>query len=229
MKKLLTFYNFVIVSVLVFIGFLSAASYSQILSASIFYPIFVYFALLLVPKPQKAVVLPKEVTPTKSIKHKSKKNLTKTKRSKEKVVELKRIEEDGPAKKFDIDRRAFIKLVGSGGMAVFLFSVFGIKKAQAAFFGSVPGPGIVGLKDASGTRIDPAEKHPTDGYKITEIDDASSPAYYGFVNKDGAWFIMRENSSGEYRYTSGSSDFTNATTGWPNRASLSYGYFDTEF
>ena len=62
-------------------------------------------------------------------------------------------------------------------MTVFLFSIF-TKRAQAAFFGSVPGPGIVGLKDSSGVRIDPAKHHPTDGYKINRIDDDSLPSNY---------------------------------------------------
>ena len=196
-------------------GFLGTESLGQLISSIIFYPLFVYFGLLIIPRSQKAVVLPKESEPSKTgIK----------KKGSRKVEKLKKIEDDGQ-KKFDMDRRAFLKMVGSAGTAIFIFSVFGIKQAQAAFFGSVPGPGVVGLKDASGTLIDPAEKHPTDGYKITELDD-STPAFYGFVNKDGEWFIMREDSAGAYRYTSGSSGFA---TNWTNRATLTYDYFDNIF
>ena len=109
-------------------------------------------------------------------------------------------------------------------ISLFLFSVF-TQKAHGAFFGSVPGPGTVSLKDTSGAQIDPAIKTPTDGYKISQIDD-SSPAFYGFIDKTGAWFIMKEDSTGAYRYAKGSSSFS---TNWTNRAILSYDYFDAIF
>lgn len=124
----------------------------------------------------------------------------------------------------DIDKRAFIKLIGSAGLSVFLLSIF-TKNAQAAFFGSVPGPGTVALKDTTGAQIDPAKHHPTDGYKISQLDD-SVPAYYGFTEKGGAWFIMREDASGNYRYAKGASSFS---TNWTNRASLTYDYFENVF
>ena len=118
----------------------------------------------------------------------------------------------------------FLKLIGSAGLSLFMFTLF-TKRAEAAFFGSVPGPGTVSIKDSAGNKIDPSEKQPTDGYKITELDD-SVPAYYGFINKDGAWFIQKEDSNGSYRYTKGPSGFT---TSWTNRASLTYDYFDNVF
>lgn len=127
--------------------------------------------------------------------------------------------------KMDRDRRAFIKLIGTAGTALFLFSVFGIKKAEAAFFGSVPGPGTVSLKDSLGAKIDPAEKHPTDGYRITELDDAGAYTYAGYLYKTGAWFILRDDET-SYRYAKGSSNFT---TNWTNRASLTYDYYDNVF
>lgn len=63
---------------------------------------------------------------------------------------------------------------------------------------------------------------PTDGYKISDIDDAG---YFGFVRQDGAWYIMRE-VSGAWRYYAGASNYS---TGWTNRASHSYDYFSTIF
>ena len=130
------------------------------------------------------------------------------------------IEED-----VDNDRRVFLKIIASAGAGLFMMSVF-TKKTHAAFFGSVPGPGTIAVKDSTGAVIDPAIKTPTDGYKISEIDDASSPAYYGFVDKTGAWFVMKEDSSGAYRYVKGNSNFS---SNWTNRASLTYGYFDEIF
>ncbi len=103
------------------------------------------------------------------------------------------------------------------------------KRAQGAFFGSVPGPGVVALKDTSGAEIDPAIKLPTDGYKISEIDD-SSPAYYGFVDKDGDWFIMKESSAGQYKYYKKIvTDDDTFTVEWPNRGGFTYLYFDSIF
>lgn len=195
MRKLIIYYNFVIISVLIIAGLLSATNYSQLISTLLFYPLFIYFCLMIIPKRNRAIVLP---ISTKKVK-------VKAQATSSEVVELKR-------ERVDINRRKFLKLIGSAGLSVFLLSVF-TKKAEAAFFGSVPGPGTVSLKDTSGVKIDPAIKHPTDGYRISRIDD-SSPAYYGFTNKDAAWFIMKEDSSGNYTYAVGSTDFDD---NWVNR------------
>ncbi|HHD92284.1 MAG TPA: hypothetical protein ENL06_01500 [Candidatus Portnoybacteria bacterium] len=63
-----------------------------------------------------------------------------------------------------------------------------------------------------------------DIYHISDIDD-SSPAYYGFVDKDGNWYIMKEDT-GTYRYCKGTTDYS---TNWSNRASLTYDYYDNIF
>lgn len=135
------------------------------------------------------------------------------------------VPEEIPLGVADGDKRLFLKLIGSTGFSLLLMALF-TKKAQAAFFGSVPGPGVVAIKDSAGNKIDPAEKNPTDGYEITEIDDAGSPAYYGFVKKTGAWYVMLEDSSGGYRYAKGSNNFS---VNWAGRALLSYDYFDVVF
>lgn len=126
----------------------------------------------------------------------------------------------------DNNRRQFLKLVGGTSLSLIFLSLFNPKKAGAAFFGSVPGPGTVALKDVTGAKINPAEKQPTDGYKISQIDDTSYPYYYGYVNASGAWYIMSEDSSSNFRYTKGSSNFS---TSWTARASLTYDYFDSVF
>jgi len=102
------------------------------------------------------------------------------------------------------------------------------KKAQAAFFGSVPGPGTIAIKDSTGAVIDPAEKHPTDGYRLAELDD-SVPSYYGFLNKESEWFIMREEATGTYKYKVGTTGFT---TAWAGRAAIpeiEWLYYDSAF
>ena len=132
----------------------------------------------------------------------------------------------------DRDRRLFLKLVGSTGMSLFFMALIGKKSAQAAFFGSMPGPGTVALKDSTGTLIDPALKQPTDGYNISQLDDTSSAtyAYYGFVNKDGNWYIQRETltgvDTGAYRYFKGSTSFS---TNWEGRVDLGYDDFEDIF
>lgn len=137
----------------------------------------------------------------------------------------------GPAGISDRDRRLFLKLIGSTGLSLFFMSMVS-KEAQATFFGSMPGPGTISLKDASGNKINPAEKHPTDGYSIAHIDDTSDPnyAYYGFTNKDGAWYIQRETltgvNTGAYLYYAGGSDFT---TGWSGKGGLGYDDFEDIF
>lgn len=204
MRKLVAYYCFIITTTMVVLGFLNAQSLPQLIGAVIFYPLALYFTLLVSPKRQKAIHIPKVS-----------------------VIPVTRLPDQlAPATPpgFDFDRRMFLKLIGSAGLSVFVFSLF-TKRAEAAFFGSVPGPGTVSVKDTTGTKIDPAIKQPTDGYRITEIDD-STTAYYGFVDKTGAWFIQREESSGAYRYTKGSTSFS---TNWTNRASLTYDYFDNVF
>ena len=67
-------------------------------------------------------------------------------------------------------------------------------------------------------------------YKISEIDDAGVVKYYGFVERDGAWYILKEDTgatSKTYRYCSGLTDYP---TNWGNRAiSLVFGYYNEAF
>jgi len=213
MNKLLIYYSFTLVSIMTITGFLSSTNYAHLFSAVLFFPFFLYFLKRIFPYRKKALLIPLKIPTKKSAPLATSK---KSKKEEKEPIKLKR--------RFDPDRRTFIKLIGSAGLSMFLLALF-TKRAHGAFFGSVPGPGTVALKDISGAQIDPAEKHPTDGYNITELDD-STPAYYGFVNKTEAWFIMRETAAGSYRYVSGTTGFA---TNWTSRASLSYDYFDVIF
>jgi hypothetical protein len=59
-------------------------------------------------------------------------------------------------KDYDPERRKFLKLIGAAGGSLFLMTIF-TKKAEASFFGSMPGPGTLAIKNSSGTTIDPSE------------------------------------------------------------------------
>jgi|SRR6185436_826919 len=72
-------------------------------------------------------------------------------------------------------------------------------------------------------------QNPLDKYKIANKDDDGTPNYYGFTDKDGNWYILKETISAgadTYRYIKGSSDFP---TNWTGRAGLSYDYFENVF
>jgi len=221
MKRIPLYYSFVITILMVCLGFLGVKSLPELLSAVFFAPLGLYFGLAVLPRRSKAVVMVKTKTQPKKI--------IKITPSEEKILEERELPEEGKLELeeeseegFDPQRRAFLKIIGGTGASLFLLSIF-TKKAQAAFFGSVPGPGTVALKDTTGTQIDPAIKHPTDGYKIGRLDD-STPAYYGFTDKNGKWFIMKEDEEGNYTYAVGTINFG---SNWDNRGILSYGeYFD---
>lgn len=66
-------------------------------------------------------------------------------------------------------------------------------------------------------------------YRVCDKDNDASPNYYGFTNKDGEWYILKETVSpgaDTYRYVRGNSAYT---TAWTNRATLTYGYFHDIF
>jgi len=220
MRRLLAYYNFVVCGVMVLVGFSGAQSYPQLASAALFYPLAVYFTLLVIPQRKRALKYP--VAPAKQSESKFKSKKTIVAMEPEVLEPEKETERD-----FDLDRRAFIKLIGSAGLSVFFLSMF-TKKAQAAFFGSVPGPGTIAIKDSTGTVIDPAEKHPTDGYRLAELDD-SVPSYYGFINRDSEWFIMREESTGTYKYKTGSSGFSAAWLDKGEIPEIEWLYYDSAF
>lgn len=190
MNKLLTYYSFIVVSLMVVSGFLGASSTPQLVSAILFYPMLIYFLSLVFPKKQKSLPPPE---------------IVKQREIGKPVVEEARVRLEKP-KSYDMNRRAFLKFIGTAGTSLFLFSIF-TNKAKAAFFGSVPGPGTVAIKDSTGVQIDPAEKGPTDGYAISQLDADDTPSYYGYLNKNGAWYIMKENLDGSYVYVRGSSNF----------------------
>jgi len=65
-------------------------------------------------------------------------------------------------------------------------------------------------------------------YFLDDFDEASDPVFYqGFQKKDGAYFIVRTNTTtGAVDYTAGASAYS---TAWTNRASESYSDFASTF
>src|SRR5260221_274167 len=205
MKKIIIYYNFIIVTFVVIAGFISANSYLQLGIAVLFFPLFVYFATRVFPRQVRSATVPnRDVV------------LPMSHEEKDEDSKITKLKKEG----VDVNRRMFIKLIGGAGLALFIFAIFN-KRTENSFFGNMSSQGTVTLKNSEGKKIDPAEKQPTDGYKINELDD-SDTTYYGFVRKDGAWYIMREDPAGSFRYIKGQSNFSGS---WTNRVSLSYDYF----
>lgn len=223
MKKILIFYNLVITGGLTLTSFTTSSTTQQALYSLAFLPLATYFLLKLLersPIPshnQTSTAL----TPSSFLAPRNKRRPSPSDQQaiNPEVLSGRQVR--------DIDRRLFLKLIGSAGLTTFIFSLF-TDRTHAAFFGSVPGPGTVAIKDSSGNQIDPAEKQPTDGYEITELnEDDATYNYYGFVHKTGAWYVARETkASGSYRYSAGASSFS---TNWTGRAGLTYEYFDDTF
>jgi hypothetical protein len=83
-------------------------------------------------------------------------------------------------------------------------------------------PGTIKVTDRQGNDI----LDPTAGYAPSDIDEAGSTKYYGFLSSDGRWYVMRNVSDTTFRYASGDSDYADS---WTNRASLTYDYFSEVF
>jgi len=114
----------------------------------------------------------------------------------------------------DIDKRAFLKAIGAAGLSFFLFSLLSNKVGS-----------LISGKTAS-NQVAPTESQPTDGYKISDIDNIESP-FYGFTNKDGGWYIMKEDAdTSSFRYAKGEANFPK---NWDNRKNLKYDYFYNVF
>ena len=200
-KILLIYFSFVIACLVVIMAFITATTYIQLAAAILLYPLLVYFAF--------------KVFPRKTREYSSKKPIAKVPKPQRENVGIS-----------DIDKRVFLKLIGGAGLFLFLFSIFN-KKADSLFFRrAAEGSGTTLLKDIAGNKIDPAQAQPTDGYRISEIDD-NVISYFGFTNKDGAWFIMQEDSdTGSFRYSKGNGNFPG---NWENRENLKYDYYSSVF
>ena len=198
-KILLIYFSFVIACLVVIVAFITATTYTQLAVAILLYPVLVFFAFKTFPHKYWGYPSKKPVTEV----------LPPVKS--EEFKEVKR-ENVGIS---DIDKRVFLKLIGGAGLSLLLFSIFN-KNAESLFSKSLP----------ASNKIDPVQSQPTDGYRISEIDD-NVISFYGFTNKDGAWFIMKgDTDTGSFRYARGNSNFPG---NWTNRENLKYDYFNSVF
>jgi hypothetical protein len=237
MKRAALIYNLLIISIFITAGLINASKANDYLLALLFVPPLLYFSRLLsgnlqgqsakvtiqTPASQEQSLVAVQET-TSSLSRTATEPLEETVTDTQgyPTIDAEYLDRTDVA---DVNRRLFLKLIGGASVSAFMMSIF-TDKTHAAFFGSMPVPGAMSVKNSAGELIDPAEKQPTDGYEIAEIDDTDTPAYYGFIHKTGAWYISREDANGSYRYTKGMTDFP---TNWTDRTTLTYDYFDNVF
>lgn len=203
MTNALTYSSFAVAITLIVLIFVTAKTYSQLAFGAILYPALIFLGLMLFPR--KSLKLP-------AFTLKASQNL------KPQRAETSQHEKE-TTYIADIDKRAFIKLVGATGISFFLVSLLG-RRFETLILGKSIQPGINPI--GNGDQYGLAGTSPTDGYKISEVDEGPV-TYYGFTNKDGAWLIMREGEDGSsFRYAKGSSDFPG---NWEGRENLKYDYF----
>lgn len=216
-SKILILYSLFICFSLMMFGIVSAKNTASLLSSLLYLPLIFYFGTQLNHFLSESKKKPAFV-----------RNNYNRKREILPLIPISDEPNEKTANVSDHNRRLFLKLVGSTGLSILLMALF-TKKAQAAFFGSAPtGPDVVGIKDSTGNFINPAEKHATDGYQITEIDDPGNngTAYYGYIKKNGSWYILQATGL-SFRYAKGTSNFTD---NWANRnTTIVYDYFNVVF
>ena len=204
LRRALIYYCFIVTTTVVGVGFLSSRNFPQVVSSLVFSPMAIYFLLLVWPHRKAALLLPIGAK-------------TASKKSEFKLL-------PATEPKIDVNRRDFLKLIGSAGILALILGLFGRRGGIGNLLGNVNLESVA-LKDTAGNIVNPAQDSPTDGYSISQVDD-SVPAYFGFVNKEGAWFVMREGEDSSFRYVKGD---TNFGINWTSRSKLNYNYFDKVF
>lgn len=207
MKKTLAYIGFGLSVIVVIATFVTAKTYIQLVIAIIFYPLLAYFALKLFPRGNQIataapVMVSQPVAPTY--------NSPAPINFGDKKVEI-----------VDIDKRTFLKLIGTAGITFFLFSILG-RKVNELVFGQALQSQFGNSENLTNNQTVTNESQITEGYRISEIDD-DIVSYYGFTNKEGNWLIMKEDSDNNtFRYAKGSSEFSKY---WNSRKTLKYDYY----
>lgn len=199
-------------SLMVVLLFLTATTYTQVAMGVVLYPAVAFVALHIFPRRTRKSQIVSVSLSSSGLKANTIVSPYKSSNEAEEVL--------------DTDKRAFFKLIGTAGLSLFVLSLFS-KRAEIPFFGRlVGGAALTAVTDTSGSKIDPSERQPLDGYQIAEFDD-NVVSYYGLSNKHGAWVIMRENTdSNSFRYAKGDINFSE---NWSKRTSLKYNYFHNVF
>src|SRR3990172_4134073 len=163
-KTILAYSSLAVASLVVIAVFLTAQSYIQLAAATLLYPLLIFFAYKVLPlranwsalkKP--AVEREPRVSPH-----------VKTQEEKRNYVGIS-----------DIDKRAFLKLIGATGLSFFLISIFG-RRFETLLFGQNAAP-LSSIGNQPGGQINTATAaSPTEGYKISEVDNGEV-GYYGFT------------------------------------------------
>lgn len=206
MNKTLTYSGFAISTLLVILAFVTAKTYTQLVFAVVAYPLLAYFALKLFPRVSREGSTITVEMPIKPV------------RVQQVASEPQRPKVDVA----DIDKRTFLKLVGTAGISFFIFSLLG-RRVESLLFGETSNPALKGLGGIPDGGVNTTNITPTEGYKISEIDDSGIVTYYGFINKNSAWLIMKEETdSGSFRYAKGGSNFP---VSWTDRENIKYDYF----
>lgn len=208
MRRIAIYTGFVTASLADAAMFITSNNYIQLLLAIVLYLPLTYAAFKLFPRKNESENLAVQTV--------SKDNTTDDNQSvmgKTDAVEI-----------LDIDKRVFLKLIGVTGLSFIISSLFSRK------FGSLPGSsedtGVTSIKDLTGNIISPAKDHPTDQYKISEVDYGAE-SYYGFIDENDNWFVMKEDTNaGTYRYSKGENNFF---VNWNNRKNLKYDYYNRVF
>lgn len=64
-------------------------------------------------------------------------------------------------------------------------------------------------------------------FRCSDMATTSDPNYFGFVSKDGQWYILRlAKSTGQLRYCAGDSGYA---LSWANKESQTYDYYHNVF
>jgi len=205
MNKTITYSGFAISTILIFLVFVTAKNYTQLTIAVLLYPLLAYFALKLFPRKIKETPILTVQKPAEPVNN--------TKDISQGKVEI-----------VDIDKRTFLKLIGTAGISFFIFSLLGRRADDLIFGKNLEGNNKTELTPSNQTNQ--TQPLVAEGFRISEIDD-SLISYYGFTNKDGGWLIMREDGQlSTFRYTKGG---TNFSKNWANRKKLKYNYYHKLF
>lgn len=205
MPKILTYFGFIVSGVLTVLVFVTAKTYIQLAIAVALYPLFAYFAFKLFPRKSqvRSVTVQTPVTTPERF-------VTSEPVNRERVEIV------------DIDKRTFLKLLGTAGISFFIFSIFG-RRVEDLIFNQSNKTEVAKTGITPDSPTTETETLASEGYRISEIDDEDVISYYGFINKQGSWLIMKQDSeNNSFRYSKGEKDFSKK---WGGRQQLKYDYY----